>query len=363
MLPPNESFYGALQKKGVSRRRFIKFCTAMTATLALPPRYVAQVASALEKTRKPVLVWLQFQDCAGNSESILRSSHPRCWRWCWTCFRGSTTKSSWPAPGTRLRRRSIAWSKEEKGKYLAVVEGRFPWPTTECTARSRERPRCRIAKDVCSNAAATIAAGACALDGGLVAAAPNPTGAVGIRGGAGGQGHQPGRMPAESGEHGGGAGALPDVQRVAGGGSIQPAAVCLWADHPRSVRAARALRCRTLRAGVGRRRPSQGLVPLQDGLQGSAGDVQLPVGALERRYELAGQGRARLHRLRCVQLLGHRSPFYDRLPNVPGFGVDVTAGQIGVGITAAVAGATVVHGIASAIRDRMRTVPGSSNKS
>jgi Ni,Fe-hydrogenase I small subunit len=50
MIPPNETFYGALQKKGVSRQRFLKFCTAMTATLALLPRYVAQVASALEKT-------------------------------------------------------------------------------------------------------------------------------------------------------------------------------------------------------------------------------------------------------------------------------------------------------------------------
>src|SRR5271167_3094448 len=76
MLPSNQTFSGALQQKGVNRRRFIKFCVAMTATLALPPRYVAQVAAALEKARKPVLVWLQFQDCAGNSESILRSSHP-----------------------------------------------------------------------------------------------------------------------------------------------------------------------------------------------------------------------------------------------------------------------------------------------
>jgi len=72
MLPSNQTFSGALQQKGVDRRRFIKFCIAMTATLALPPRYVAQVAAALEKARKPVLVWLQFQDCAGNSESILR---------------------------------------------------------------------------------------------------------------------------------------------------------------------------------------------------------------------------------------------------------------------------------------------------
>ena len=44
MFPSNESFVGALQKKGVNRRRFIKLCAAMTATLALPPRYVAQVA-------------------------------------------------------------------------------------------------------------------------------------------------------------------------------------------------------------------------------------------------------------------------------------------------------------------------------
>ena len=76
MLPSNLTFSKALQQKGINRRRFIKFCTAMTAILALPPRYVAQVAAALEKARKPVLVWLEFQDCAGNTEAMLRSTHP-----------------------------------------------------------------------------------------------------------------------------------------------------------------------------------------------------------------------------------------------------------------------------------------------
>jgi hydrogenase small subunit len=70
----------------------------------------------------------------------------------------------------------------------------------------------------------------------------------------------------------------------------------------------------------------------------------------------------------CVGCGGYKfwetkSPFYERLPNVPGFGVDVGAGQIGIGITAAVAGATIVHGIASAVRDRLRTLPGASDKS
>lgn len=76
MLPFNQTLSGALQHNGVNGRRFIKFYTALVATLALPPRYVAQVASALGKAEKPVLVWLQFEDRAGNSESMLRSSHP-----------------------------------------------------------------------------------------------------------------------------------------------------------------------------------------------------------------------------------------------------------------------------------------------
>ena len=76
MLPDGQTFSGALRARGVSRRRFMEFCGTMVATLALPPRYAGKVADALGKVRKPVLVWLQFQDCAGNSEAILRSSHP-----------------------------------------------------------------------------------------------------------------------------------------------------------------------------------------------------------------------------------------------------------------------------------------------
>ena len=43
-----------------------------------------------------------------------------------------------------------------------------------CTALS-------IAREVCGSALATIALGTCAWDGGLAAAAPNPTGATGVR--------------------------------------------------------------------------------------------------------------------------------------------------------------------------------------
>src|SRR5208283_2399483 len=66
----------ALASQGYTRRQLIKFCSAALSTLALPERYLAQTVAAVGKARKPVLVWLQFQDCTGCSESMLRSSHP-----------------------------------------------------------------------------------------------------------------------------------------------------------------------------------------------------------------------------------------------------------------------------------------------
>jgi hydrogenase small subunit len=59
----------------------------------------------------------------------------------------------------------------------------------------------------------------------------------------------------------------------------------------------------------------------------------------------------------CIACASHRfwdtkSPFYDRLPQPAGFGVDVPVGEIGWTIVGAVAAATAVHGIGHIIRDR-----------
>ena len=44
------------------------------------------------------------------------------------------------------------------------------------------------------------------------------------------------------------------------------------------------------------------------------------------------------------------SPFYDRLPSVPGFGVEVTAGEIGLGLTGAVVAGVTAHGLIKMIK-------------
>jgi hydrogenase small subunit len=44
------------------------------------------------------------------------------------------------------------------------------------------------------------------------------------------------------------------------------------------------------------------------------------------------------------------SPFYDRLPSVPGFGVEVTAGEIGIGMVGAVVAGVTAHGLIGMIK-------------
>ena len=45
----------------------------MAATLALPNTYALRIAKALEVVKRPPVVWLELQDCAGDTESLLRA--------------------------------------------------------------------------------------------------------------------------------------------------------------------------------------------------------------------------------------------------------------------------------------------------
>src|ERR1035437_3803859 len=76
MKKSESRFDAELRRRGVSRREFVAFCGVMASTLALPRSLEAKIAAALQKSEKPVLVWLEFQDCAGNTESFLRATKP-----------------------------------------------------------------------------------------------------------------------------------------------------------------------------------------------------------------------------------------------------------------------------------------------
>ena len=166
MLSPDTDVSSALAKRGITRRQLAKFCGAMLATLALPDRYLAQVVQAVGKARKPVLIWLQFQDCTGCSESMLRSSNPDVAEAVLDLLSWEYHEVIMAGAGKQADAVLDRVVNEDKGKFLAVVEGAIPTGEGFCTIGGRSAME--IAEKVCRNAAATIAVGACAFDGGLV---------------------------------------------------------------------------------------------------------------------------------------------------------------------------------------------------
>ena len=177
----HRSILDSLDKRGVSRREFLGFCSAMAAALSLPASYGATIAEALETKKKPVVVWLEMQACTGDTESLLRASKPKVGDLILDVISYDYHETIM-APAAKQAEKSLAdVVKNHKGQYIAIVEGSIPTADGGVYCCIGGRTGVDIIKEVCGNAAAVIAAGNCAWDGGLAAAKPNPTGAKGVK--------------------------------------------------------------------------------------------------------------------------------------------------------------------------------------
>lgn len=176
----DENLYSSLVRGGVSRRDFLKFCSTMAATLGLQSTVAAQIAEAIEKKQKPYVVWLEFQDCAGNTESLLRANSPTVKQIVLDILAVEYHETIMAAAGHQAEKSLADVVKNQKGKYIAIVEGSIPLKDGGVYCCIGGKSAIDIAKEVCGNALATIAVGTCATYGGLPAANPNPTGATGV---------------------------------------------------------------------------------------------------------------------------------------------------------------------------------------
>ena len=179
-MPESNWFIDELERRGVSRREFMAFCGVMASALALPKSVGATIAAAIQKTQKPVLVWLEFQDCAGNTESFLRAGRPTVAEVVLDVLSVDYHETIMAAAGRQAEENLAKAVKDHKGKYIAVVEGSIPTGLDGAYCTIAGRSALDIAREVCGDALATIAIGTCATFGGLPAAAPNPTGALGV---------------------------------------------------------------------------------------------------------------------------------------------------------------------------------------
>lgn len=351
------SIFDVCQRRGVSRRRFLEFCAAVTGTLALPASYAQTVAEALTTKKKPTLVWLEFQDCAGNSESMLRASHPTVEEIVLETLSLEYHETLMAGYGKHAEAALKRVVEEEKGKYLVIVEGAIPGGDNGVYCTIGGRTAFDIVREVCGNAAASIAVGSCAWDGGLVSSAPNPTGAMGLADAVPGIKiinlpgcpHNPVNTAALL-VHYITFGQMPELD-----GWNRPLFAYGQLIHDHCERRAHFDAGRYVQAwgDEGHRR---GWCLYKMGCKGPQSTYNCPTVRWNEGTSWpikAGHG--------CIGCAAPRfwdtkSPFYDRLPQPPGFGVDVKAGQIGWTLVGGVAAATAAHGIGQVIRNKKTPV-------
>jgi len=171
---------GELRRRGISRRELLLFSAGVAGTFGLPASAASQIAAALTRAKKPTLVWLEFQDCCGNTESFLRSSAPSVGEVVLDLLSVDYHETIMAAAGFQAEDALKGVMKDSAGQFIAVVEGSIPTGADGAYCTIGGRSALEIARDVCGKAAATIAVGTCATYGGLPAASPNPTGALGV---------------------------------------------------------------------------------------------------------------------------------------------------------------------------------------
>ncbi len=172
------TYYETIRQAGYSRRDFMKFAAMIAAYMGLESSGIAQVAKALETKPRIPVIWEHFQECTGCSESFIRSDHPLIGDVVLDSISLDYTDTLMAASGHQAEAAKQASMKEHYGKYILCVEGAIPTKDggVYCTIAGRTAEE--ILKESAAGAAAIITWGSCSSYGGVQAAYPNPTGSV-----------------------------------------------------------------------------------------------------------------------------------------------------------------------------------------
>ena len=172
--------YEQITARGVPRREFLKFCAWMSACIGLGPEGVAQVVTALETKRRLPVVWMHFQECTCCSESFLRSSHPIVADILLDKLSLDYTETLMAASGHQAESCLENTITKYKGEYVLCIEGSVPLGDDGVYCCIGGKSAMQIVEEVAAGAKAIIAWGNCASSGCVQAAKPNPTEATPI---------------------------------------------------------------------------------------------------------------------------------------------------------------------------------------
>ena len=176
LTPPTIWEHAALL--GHSRRDFLKFCSWLAAAAGLESSQVGQVVHALETKPRIPVVWFHFQECTCCSESFIRSSHPIVSDVILDKLSLDYTQTLQAAAGKQCEDALQQTMAKHKGEYLMLVEGSIPTGDDGVYCCINGRTALDICREAAEGAKAIVAWGSCASNGCIQAAKPNPTGAT-----------------------------------------------------------------------------------------------------------------------------------------------------------------------------------------
>jgi hydrogenase small subunit len=176
----DETLGDHLKSRGVSRRDFLEFCGSMCAVLGLSRTMLPKVAQKLESLQRPSVIWLQLQECTGCVESVLRTSDPTIGDLVLDVISLDYQHTLMAGAGAAVEKALADSIAAHRGKYVLLVTGSVPLNENGIYLTIGGRPGKQVLEEAAKDAAAVIAVGACAHWGSVQAARPNPTGAVGV---------------------------------------------------------------------------------------------------------------------------------------------------------------------------------------
>jgi hydrogenase small subunit len=180
VLPKQPTYFEEVERKGYSRRDFMKFVSMMTAFIGLEQSAIGQVAKAMETKPRIPVIWLHFQECTCCSESFIRSSHPIVADILLDKISLDYTETLMAASGTQAEDALKNTMTKYKGQYILCVEGSVPLGADGVYCMIGGKTSIQILEEASEGAAAIIAWGSCASNGCVQSAKPNPTQATPI---------------------------------------------------------------------------------------------------------------------------------------------------------------------------------------
>ena len=141
---------------------------------------MAQIAEALETKKRIPVIWMHFQECTCCSESFIRSSHPIVADILLDKISLDYTETLMAPSGHQAEASLQDTIKKYHGEYLLCCEGSIPTAADGVYCCIGGKTAADIVREVAEGAKAVIAWGNCACSGCVQAAKPNPTSATPI---------------------------------------------------------------------------------------------------------------------------------------------------------------------------------------